>query len=130
VLLGIVKKDVEVVRVVAEQPEQQRYLPSMMHTVIGRVLQQFSHGHRALLSPADHEFSVPSQTTTCQPFRDESSRRLVGRLAKHSRVEAELPLLLGDTAAELAFIFPNNMGEVDAAILFQHVSDVVAHDVV
>jgi len=35
-VFGIVKKDVEIVRVVAKQPERERYLPAMKNTLIGR----------------------------------------------------------------------------------------------
>jgi hypothetical protein len=44
-LVGMIDKDVEITRRVAEHSQQQRNLSAMMNTMIGRVLHQFSQGH-------------------------------------------------------------------------------------
>ena len=44
-LISIIDKDIEIARRVAEQSQQQRNLPAMMNTVIGRVLHEFSQWH-------------------------------------------------------------------------------------
>src|SRR5437868_6478293 len=45
VLVGIIKKDVEIARRVAEHPQQQRNLSSMMNPVNRSVLHQVSQAH-------------------------------------------------------------------------------------
>jgi hypothetical protein len=44
-LFGVVKKHVEVAWSVAEQPQQQRNLSSVMNTMIGCMLQELSQRH-------------------------------------------------------------------------------------
>src|SRR5688500_11504645 len=65
-LFGIVEEDVEVARWVAEQPEQQRDLPAMMHSVNSSVLHQVSEQHRAFLGPTDRELNVTREIFVLQ----------------------------------------------------------------
>src|SRR5579872_6433735 len=60
-LVAIIQKDVEVLRIKPQQPEQKRDLPSMMNAVIGRVLHQFPHWHGPFLIPPNHEFHLANQ---------------------------------------------------------------------
>ena len=43
--IRIIKKDIEIARRVIEHSQQQRNLPTMMNTMTGRVLHQFSQWH-------------------------------------------------------------------------------------
>src|SRR5262249_11138158 len=71
---------VEILRRVAEQPEQQRDLSPVMSPVIGRVLQQLSYRHGALLSVENREFDDSTEVVVAQ-FRKKLARMRLDPIA-------------------------------------------------